>query len=92
MAQSSSLKHVMRHEYYGGRPLVVDISHDLLYQPHVVRIQVGGRLIQEEYIRLKDQGPCQGHTLCLTAGQRSSPLVGQISQAYLFQGCFDQAS
>ena len=59
----------MCHIYGGGAGIFVDSHNGFPGLVSQLRVQIGQRLIHQEYLWFLDQRPPQGHTLLLSAGQ-----------------------
>ena len=80
---------VMRH-IDGGRlqPLVQFLD----FRAHgdaQFRIEIGERLIEQEYLRIADNGAAHRHALALAAGQLPGKAVEQVGEAQNFRCRFD---
>lgn len=67
MSQSPGLKHIVRDHNDGSATCAVEIHYDLLDERTVVGIKVSRGLVEEEHLGFDNDGPRQGHSLCLAA-------------------------
>ena len=65
--ETARLEDVVRHQDHGGALFFVQSAHSVFNDANVVRIQVGGRLIQQQNIGADDHRAGQRHTLRLAA-------------------------
>ena len=69
--------------HYDGAPVFLVQS---MQQLHHFRshfgVQVTGRLIGEDYLRIADNGACDGNTLALTAGELCRHVAHTVAQAF----------
>src|SRR5690349_21195090 len=71
------------HDY--GHTSVTDFLDQIPEIPARLRIQAGGRFVQEKYFRVMHQGGGYTETLSLSAGKLLSVAAGLIGQLDLFQ-------
>ena len=63
----------------------IEILHQALYLFSRVRIEVSRGLVRQKHIRIHDQGPRDGYSLLLTAGQFARPVVTLSGQAHVIE-------
>ena len=79
VAQHVRLVHVVRSQQDGAPGGPVALQHRPQLPPRL-RIQPGGRLVEEEQLRIADQGAADGQTLPLPAGQLADPAPALAAQ------------
>jgi hypothetical protein len=80
VCQAPGLKDVVGDEHHGCPPTMVELEHVFLDNPHVVGVEVGSRLIEEQYLGLEHNGAGKSHPLGLPARKGTSALVLEMRQ------------
>ena len=75
----------MGYEDEGNADLLLDPLQLVLHFFAKLQIQGRQRLVQKQHLRLVDQGPGDGHTLLLSAGQQSGVFIFIALQTDEFQ-------
>ena len=84
VGEATSLSHIVGHQD-DLRPTPMRGENQLFNRLDGSRVQTDGRLVEQQYIRLKDQGARNGDTLLLTLGEDPSRAVHEVREAGKFQ-------
>ncbi len=71
----------MSHHHHGG-PLVCQFLHHREHAAHQLRIERGGRFIEEDHIRLHGHSAGDAHALLLAAGELSGVVIRPVSEPH----------
>src|SRR5436309_3243288 len=69
-----------------GPALGAERAQDVPELAAVLRVEADGRLIEEEQLRVADEGAGHGQALLLAAGELADVGVGLLGQLHLLQG------
>src|SRR5215469_9889229 len=90
VAEAFSLVHVMRGEEHGAAG-VLEGANDVPELTAALRIEAGGRLVQEQNFGVAYQSSCDRETLTLAAGELSYPGVGFLGELKFFENLVTRA-
>ena len=76
--------HLVSHHQH-GHTLLGQRLHDVQHLAHHFRVQSGGRLVEQQHLRVHGQCPGNGHPLLLTAGDLPGLCVDIGGHTHLFQ-------
>ena len=84
VCQATGLTHIVGHQD-DLRPTPVRGENQLFNRLNGDLIQTDGRLVEQQHLRLKDQGACNGDALLFALGEDSGRAVREMDEAGKFQ-------